>query len=85
MSCRMEGYLYAININRFVVINALKRDRIAEPFAHDPLIEMVGKVRIHAVTGVIGVGMGNEGAFDLMLWVDIEIADFAVEAGRGLF
>jgi hypothetical protein len=46
---------------------------------------MVGKVRIHAVTGVVGVGMGNEGAFDLMLWVDIEIADFAVEAGRGLF
>lgn len=62
---------------------ALECDGIAEALSHDPLIKMVGKVRIHAVTGVIGVGMGNEGPIHGLYWIDEEIADFAVKAGGG--
>ena len=75
MSCGMERYVYAVDIKGFVVMYALECDGIAEALSHDAFVEVVRKVGIHAVTGVIGVGMGNEGAFDLMLRVDIEIAD----------
>ena len=41
MSCGMEGYLYAVYINGFVVIYALECDGIAEALSHDAFVEVV--------------------------------------------
>ena len=85
MSCGMERYLYAVYINGFVVIYALECDGIAEALSHYAFVEVVRKVGIHAVPGMVGVGMGNEGPIHGLYWIDEEVADFAVKAGGGLF
>lgn len=41
MSGGMEGYLYAVYINGFVVIYALECDGIAEALSHDAFVEVV--------------------------------------------
>ena len=84
MSGWMEGYLYAVYINGFVVIYALECDGIAEALSHYAFVEVVRKVGINAVPGMVGVGMGNEGPIHGLYWIDEEIADFAVKAGGGL-
>ena len=85
MSGGMERYLYAVYINGFVVIYALECDGIAESLAHHTFVEVVREIGIHAVTGMVGVGMGNEGPIHGLYWIDEEVADFAVKAGGGLF
>jgi hypothetical protein len=85
MSCRMERYFYAVDINGFVVIDALECDGIAEALAHHAFVEVVREVGIHAVTGMVGMGMGNQGPIHGLYRIDEEVADFAVKAGGGLF
>ena len=85
MSCGMERYVYAVDIKGFVVMYALECNGIAEALSHYAFVEVVRKVGIYAVPGMIGVGMGNEGPIHGLYWIDEEIADFAVKAGGGLF
>lgn len=45
---------------------------------------MVGKIGVHAVSGVIGVCVRDKGPIYGLYWIDEEITDFAVKAGGGL-
>lgn len=82
---RMQRYGYVANFPYLAVLNSLQRHLPAESRAQH-VVGIAGReVMRMPGAGMIGVGMGNDRAFDRSPRINIEITRFAEESARGVF
>lgn len=83
MSCGMKRNVYAVDVDGLSIGNGLKIDVGRESEFEDVFVSLGGEVVLVVVSGVVSVGVGDEGFVNGFMGVDEDIGGGAVETGGG--
>jgi hypothetical protein len=83
MSRRMKRNFYAVDVDGLSVGKGLKVDVGRESEFEDVFVPLGGEVVLVVISGVVSVGVGDEGFVNGFMGVDEDIGGGAVETGGG--
>ncbi len=83
MSRGMKRNVYAVDVDGFSVRKGLKIDVGRESEFEDVFVSLGGEVVLVVVSGVVSVGVSDEGFVNGFMGVDEDIGGGAVETGGG--